>query len=112
MGSSALTRCFLARWPSTGRDRDRAGPKWRSSTRWRAAAPRFAEARELRYRETVRYDSFATFVEEVAGTTFSEFPRERLDTPEVRAMFEAGRTDDGYVFTQHNRVNLYRRLHP
>ncbi len=78
----------------------------------RAAAPRFAEARELRYRESVRYDSFATFVEEVAGTTYSEFPRERLDTPEVRAMFEAGRTDDGYVFTQHNRVNLYRRLHP
>ena len=78
----------------------------------RTAAPRFAEARELRYRESVRYDSFATFVEEVAGTTYSEFPRERLDTPEVRAMFEAGRTDDGYVFTQHNRVNLYRRLHP
>jgi len=78
----------------------------------RTAAPRFAEARELRYRESVRYDSFATFVEEVAGTTYSEFPRERLDTPEVRAMFEAGWTDDGYVFTQHNRVNLYRRLHP
>jgi len=77
----------------------------------RVAAPRFAEARELRYRESVRYDSFATFVEEVAGTTYSEFPRERLDTPEVRAMFEAGRTDDGYVFTRHNRVNLYRRLH-
>jgi len=78
----------------------------------RVAAPRFAEARELRYREPVRYDSFATFVEEVAGTTYSDFPRERLDTPEVRAMFEAGRTDDGFVFTQHTRVNLYRRPHP
>ncbi len=78
----------------------------------RAAVPRFAEARELRYREPVRYDSFATFVEEVAGTTYSDFPRERVDTPEVKAMFEAGRTDDGYVFTQHNRINLYRRLHP
>ncbi len=78
----------------------------------RAAAPRFAEARELRYRESVRYGSFATFVEEVAGTTYGDFPRERLDTPEVRALFEAGRTDDGYVFTQHTRVNLYRRPHP
>lgn len=78
----------------------------------RVAAPRFAEAHELRYRELVRYDSFATFVDEMAGTTYSDFPRERLDTPEVRAMFEAGRTDDGYVFTQHVRVNLYRRLHP
>ncbi len=78
----------------------------------RVAEPRFAEARELRYREPVRYDSFATFVEEVAGTSYSDFPRERLDTPEVRVLFEAGRTDDGYVFTQHTRVNLYRRLHP
>jgi len=74
----------------------------------RSAAPRFAEAREFRYRERVRYDSFATFVDEVAGTTYSDFPRERVDTPEVKALFEAGRTDDGYVFTQHIRVNLYR----
>jgi ubiquinone/menaquinone biosynthesis C-methylase UbiE len=78
----------------------------------RVAAPCFGEAHELRYREPVRYDSFATFVEEVAGTTYSYFSRERLDTPEVRAMFEAGRTDEGYVFTQHTRVNLYRRPHP
>ncbi len=78
----------------------------------RVAAPRFAEARELRYREPVRYDSFATFVDEVVGTTYSDFPRERVDTPEVKAKFEAGRTDDGYVFTQHVRVNFYCRLHP
>ena len=78
----------------------------------RAVVPRFAEARELRYREPVRYDSFAAFVDEVAGTTYCDFPRERLETPEVKALFEAGRTDDGYVFTQHTRVNLYRRLHP
>jgi ubiquinone/menaquinone biosynthesis C-methylase UbiE len=74
----------------------------------RAAAPCFAEAREFRYRELVHYDSFATFVDEVAGTTYSDFPRERVDTPEVKALFEAGRTQDGYVFTQHIRVNLYR----
>ena len=78
----------------------------------RAVAPRFAEARELRYREPVRYDSFATFVDELAGTTYSDFPRKRLESPEVKALFEAGRTDDSYVFTQHMRVNLYRGLHP
>jgi len=77
----------------------------------RVAAPRFAESRELRYREPVRYDSFAIFVDEMAGTTYSDIPRERVDTPEVEALFEAGRTDDGYVFTQHTRVNFYRRPH-
>jgi ubiquinone/menaquinone biosynthesis C-methylase UbiE len=76
----------------------------------RAAAPRFAEARELLYRELVRYDSFAAFVEEVAETTYYAFRREQVDTPEVEALFQAGRTDNGYIFTQYTRVNLYRRL--
>ena len=76
----------------------------------RTAAPHFAEAHEFRYRESVRHDSFATFVDEVAGTTYSDFPRELVDTPEVKALFEVGRADYGYVFTQHIRVNLYRRL--
>ncbi len=78
----------------------------------RVVEPRFAEARELRYSEPVRYDNFATFVEEVAESTYNDIPREQLDTPEVRAMFEAGRADEGYLFTQHTRVNLYRRPHP
>ena len=75
----------------------------------RAAAPCFAEAQELRFREPVHYESFAIFVEQVAGTTYNDFPRESVETPEVAAMFEAGRTGDGYVFTQHTRINLYRR---
>lgn len=74
----------------------------------RTVAPCFRKARELRYRELVRYDSFADFVEEVAGITYCDFPRERVDTAEVKALFEAGRTDDGYVFTQTARVNFYR----
>ena len=75
-------------------------------------APRFAEARELRYHEPVHYDDFATFVDGLTGTTYSEFPRESIETPEVKALFEAGRTDDGYIFTQHCRVNLYRGPRP
>ena len=74
----------------------------------RTAAPRFAEAREVRFTEPVRYDSFASFVDEVAGTTYEEFPREKVDTPKTKAQFESGRTDNGYVFTEHVRVNLYR----
>ncbi|MEM7124582.1 MAG: class I SAM-dependent methyltransferase [Pseudomonadota bacterium] len=74
----------------------------------RVAEPRFAEARELRYREPVPYDSFETFVDEVSGTTYEDFPREIVDTPDVKARFEVGRAEDGYVFTQHIRINLYR----
>ena len=34
-----------------------------------------------------------------------------FDTPNVKALFELGRVEDGYVFTQHSRVNLYLRPH-
>ena len=78
----------------------------------RHAAPRFARAREVWYREPVRYDSYEEFVEEIVGTTYSDFERDKVDTPEVRAAFEAGRTDDGFVFTQHARVNLFHGPKP
>ena len=78
----------------------------------RAAVPLFTEARELRYHEPERYDDFATFVEGLVGTTYSSFPREKVDTPEVEAMFETGKADDGYVFTQNSRVNLFRGPRP
>jgi ubiquinone/menaquinone biosynthesis C-methylase UbiE len=78
----------------------------------RHVEPRFDEARELRYHESVHYDTFATFADEVEGFSYIDFTREHVDTPEVRAKFELGRTDNGYVFTQHNRVNFYRGLHP
>lgn len=76
----------------------------------RVVAPRFAEARELRYRESVRYDSFESFMEEAVGYTYNHIRRGWVDTPEVRKLFESGQTDNGYFFTQHNRVNLYRGL--
>jgi hypothetical protein len=46
--------------------------------------------------------------DEMASTTYCDFPRERVGSTEVRAAFEAGRTEDGYIFTQHTRINLYR----
>jgi len=73
----------------------------------RSAEHCFAEARELRYRETVRYDNFITFVNEKTRSTYNNFPRDRVDTPGVRALFELGRTEDGYEFIQYSRVNLY-----
>jgi len=75
----------------------------------RSATGRFAEARELRYGETVRYKDFTSFVDEKTGSTYNDFTRDRVDTPVVRALFERGRVADGYVFTQYSRVNLYRK---
>jgi len=77
----------------------------------RCATPCFAETHELHYRETIRYDSFATFVEETTRSTYSVFLRERVDTPSVKALFELGRVEDGYEFIQHSRVNLYLKPH-
>ena len=62
---------------------------------------------EDRYQETVRYDDFTTFANEITGSTYNLFSRDRVDTPTVRALFELGRVEDGYEFTQHSRVNLY-----
>ena len=76
----------------------------------RTVAPRFAEAREVRYHEPMRYESYESFVAEVVDLSYGDFPRERVDIPEVRARFEAGRSNDGFVFTQNSRVNLYRGL--
>ncbi len=75
----------------------------------RSAEQCFAEARELRYHETVHYDNFTTFVNEKTRSTYNNFSRDRVDTPNVRALFELGKTEDGYAFTQHSRVNLYLR---
>ena len=77
----------------------------------RSAKPRFAKARELRYRETVRYDNFNSFVSEKTSSTYNHFSRDQVDTPSVRALFELGQTKDGYLFTQHSRVNLYHGPH-
>ena len=76
----------------------------------RTVAPRFAEAREVRYHEPIRYESYESFVGELVDFSYCGFTRERVDIPEVRALFEAGRCDDGFVFTQKSRVNLYTGL--
>lgn len=71
------------------------------------AAPRFTRAREVWYHEPVRYGSYEGFVEEMLAITYNDLERATVDTPVVRAAFEAGRTDDGFVFTEYARVNLF-----
>lgn len=57
-----------------------------------------------------RFADFATFVNHVTGQTFNNIRRSQVETDDVRAAFEAGRTKDGdYVFEQPMLLNLYRR---
>lgn len=73
----------------------------------RNAAPHFTEACEFRFREEIAYQSYAAFVDEMIGTSYQNFRREQVDTPQVKALFEAGKREDAYVFIQHARVNLF-----
>jgi len=72
------------------------------------AEPFFGQARELMWSDETNYGSFEDFVSENVSTTHTNFHREHIDTPEVRARFEEGRRGDGYVFTSYGRANIYR----
>ena len=78
----------------------------------RTAEPRFENAREYRFEETVAYADFTAFVDEVTGSTYSGIVREDVETPEIRTLFERGKSAEGFVFTQHVRVNLYSAPKP
>lgn len=59
---------------------------------------------------TPRYSDFEAMVARVTGQTFNDVRRERVETDEARALFEAGRTPAGdYAFEQPMLLNFYRR---
>lgn len=72
------------------------------------AAPRFRQSRGVRYVTMAAFPDFAAFVESMAGHTYNRYTREAIETPKVRARFEAGRANGGYRFEQPMRVNFYR----
>ncbi len=74
------------------------------------SAPRlFREVELLRYVQYPRYANFEALVARVLGQTFNDIKRERVETDEVRALFEAGRTDAGdYAFEQPMLLDFYR----
>jgi ubiquinone/menaquinone biosynthesis C-methylase UbiE len=62
-----------------------------------------------RYVQYPRYADFEALVTRVMGQTFNDIRRERVETDEVRALFEAGRTDRGdYIFEQPMLLDFYR----
>lgn len=76
----------------------------------RTASQLFQEETRYLYTMTPRYPNFEAMVARVTGQTFNNIHRERVETDEVRALFEAGRTAAGdYAFDQPMLLNMYRK---
>ncbi len=74
-----------------------------------SAAALFGERRSFRYLQRPRYANFDALIARALGQTFNAIAREQVETDEVRALFEAGRTDRGdYVFVQPMLLDLFR----
>ena len=75
----------------------------------RTAMRLFRSEERFQYMQFPRYPNFEAMVARVTGLTFNNIRRERVETDEVRDLFEAGRSGDGeYVFEQPMLLNLYR----
>jgi SAM-dependent methyltransferase len=69
----------------------------------------FEEFVLFRYVQHPRYANFEALVARVTGQTFNDIRREQVETDEVRALFEAGRTEAGdYMFEQPMLLDFYR----
>ena len=76
----------------------------------RSARRMFREFELFRYVQYPRYANFEALVARVMGQTFNDIRRERVETDEVRALFETGRTNRGdYMFEQPMLLDFYRR---
>jgi ubiquinone/menaquinone biosynthesis C-methylase UbiE len=76
----------------------------------RTARRLFHSEEVFQYVQFPSYPNFEAMVARVTGLTFNNIQRERVETDEVRDLFETGRSEDGnYVFEQPMLLNLYRR---
>jgi SAM-dependent methyltransferase len=75
----------------------------------RSARRLFRQFELFEYVQYPRYANFEALVARVLGQTFNDIRRERVETDEVCALFEAGRTDRGdYMFEQPMLLDFYR----
>ena len=69
----------------------------------------FRERASFAFLQRPRYDNFDALVARFLGQTFNAHARERIETDEVRALFEAGRTEAGdYAFEQPMLLDVFR----
>ena len=72
-----------------------------------STAGAFRSQQEVRFVAHYTFADFETFVCGVTARSYNAISREAVDTPAVRAAFEAARTATGYAFDQPMRVNLF-----
>ncbi len=69
----------------------------------------FREFERFRYVQYRRYANFEALVAQAISQTFNNIRRERVETDEVRALFEAGRTDKGdFMFEEPMLLDFFR----
>ncbi len=74
----------------------------------RLVPARFATVALVEYSRRHAYPDFEDMATRISGQTFIDIGRARIETDEVRRLFEAGRTKAGdYVFDQPMLLNLY-----
>ncbi len=73
-----------------------------------AAAPLLGERRQYAALQKRRYGSFEEMSARFVSMSFNHFTPEMIDSPPVRRRFDAGRTDDGYVFEQPILIDVFR----
>ena len=107
--------------PEAGGSHTEIMKPFHDETRERVAAKRalaevtedvFDSAVEVRFFNRRVYADYETFVEEITGMNYNVIERAAVDTPNVRAMFDAGRFPGGYGFDQPMRINFLTGLRP
>jgi ubiquinone/menaquinone biosynthesis C-methylase UbiE len=74
----------------------------------RNGARLFGKVALCEYTQHPRFKNFQALVDRFASQTFNDIDLDKVDTQEVRALFETGRTEQGdYAFDQTMLVNLY-----
>lgn len=69
---------------------------------------KFTSMDELWFTTEFRIESFDAFKARMIGMSFNDIVAERIEQPEVAAAFEAGRTEDGFRFTNPTRIRVYK----
>jgi ubiquinone/menaquinone biosynthesis C-methylase UbiE len=76
-----------------------------------SSAALFRHEAHCRYVQYPHHASFEDMVTRVTGQTFNAITRDKVETEEVRALFERGKTRQGdYVFEQPMLLDCYRGL--
>ena len=74
----------------------------------RTARPRFQSAQEYWFTAVSRFADFDELRDKMLANRFNHHDAASIDQPVVHALFEAGRIDDGYQFTNPMHLHLYR----